>query len=251
MARTARKKSNSGVYHIVLRGINKQTLFYDDEDKEVLLNRIKLVKEKVDYDVYSFCFMSNHIHLLLREKEVSVGNIMRRIISSYVFWYNSKYERVGNLFQDRYNSEPIENDAYLLCAVRYIHQNPLRAGNVKSVDEYKWSSYSAYLNNARNIIEKNPVLSMLQGDEGYIEFMAETETNKFIEPTEHFKITDSKLIKKITTLLNIDNITQIYSFSRKEWDAIVKQVMQIEGGNPYQVSRVTGIPMGVIRTILA
>ncbi|MEG1711212.1 MAG: transposase, partial [Clostridia bacterium] len=87
MPRIARKKSESGYYHIVLRGINKQNLFYDDEDKVVLLNRFKLIKKQNDFDLVAFCIMCNHVHLLVKEKTTSISNIIRKALSSYVFWY--------------------------------------------------------------------------------------------------------------------------------------------------------------------
>ena len=250
MARVARKKSKSGVYHVILRGINKQTVFYDDEDREVFLNRIKLAKDKMDFELYAFCFMSNHIHLLMRERESKLGAIMRKTLSSYVFWYNSKYERVGNLFQDRFTSEPVEDDTYLLCAVRYIHQNPMQAGMVTKPAEYEWSSYSAYLGNKKSIIDKKLVLDILQGEEQYKTFMEEYEDIKFKEPTERFKISDDKLHKEIKRLLKINDVTEIYKLNREQRNESIKQILLIKGSNPYQVSRVTGVPMGVIRAII-
>ena len=125
MPRGPRKKSASGVYHIVLRGINKQTIFYDDEDREVFLNRLKIVKKDKPYKLYAFCLMSNHVHLLIKEEKEPISKIFCKVLSSYVYWYNRKYERIGNLFQDRFKSEVIGKDAHLLYAVRYIHQNPV------------------------------------------------------------------------------------------------------------------------------
>lgn len=251
MARLARKKSKTGIYHVILRGINKQTIFYDDEDKEVFLNRIKLVKEKHDYDIYAFCFMSNHLHLLIKEKEVTIGEIMRKILSSYVYWYNSKYERIGCLFQDRYKSETIDDDSYLLCAVRYIHQNPVNAQIINDIEDYKWSSYSAYLNEQDNLIEKNFILSMFQNNEQFKDFMKIPEEKMFLEPNEKIRISDDKLLKEIKKELKLKEISQIYDLPRAELNKTINQILKIEGTNPYQISRVTGISMGIIRTILA
>jgi len=251
MARAARKKSKTGIYHIVLRGINKQTVFYDDEDKEVLLNRIKLTKEKQGLKIYAFCFMNNHIHLLIKETTIEIAKIMRLILSSYVFWYNSKYERVGNLFQDRYKSEPIENDEYLLCAARYIHQNAVKAGLVQDVSEYKWSSYGAYLTDKENMVDKHLILTLLQSREQYVKFMKESEEKKFIEPTDFYKISDDKLLKQIKKLLKINSVTEIYALSKTERYKQIRRILEIKGSNAYQVSRVTGISMGIIRGILA
>ncbi len=106
MARMARKKSGSGVYHVVVRGINRQTIFFDDEDKKVFLNRIKLHKAGGACEVYAFCLMGNHAHLLIKEKAKPVAKIMQGLLASYVRWFNRKYEREGGLFQDRYKASP-------------------------------------------------------------------------------------------------------------------------------------------------
>lgn len=85
--------------------------------------------------------MGNHVHILIKEGKEDLGNVMRRIGASYVYWYNVKYDRVGHLFQDRFKSEAVEDNRYLLSVLRYIHQNPLKAGIVSDIREYKWSSY--------------------------------------------------------------------------------------------------------------
>ena len=249
MPRTARKKSVCGIYHIVLRGVNRQTVFYDDEDREVFLSRLKITKEKIDYDLYAFCFMGNHIHLIIKEKAQEIGKIMQNLLSSYIFWYNSKYERVGNLFQDRYKSEPIDTDNYLLCAVRYVHQNPVKARIVNNPKYYKWSSYNAYLNDRNNLVDTEVILSILKGQEGYKQFMAEEEKNLFLEPSDKIHITDDKLAKEIKIELGIKEINELLTLSREDLYKALAIIMEIKGANHYQVSRVTGVPMGIIRNV--
>lgn len=148
LPRDARNSSSTGIYHIMLRGINRQDIFGDEEDIERLLETIKKYKEVSQYQIYAYCVMSNHIHMLIKETEDSISNIIKRISSSYVFWYNKKYERCGHLFQERFKSEAVENDEYFLTVVRYIHQNPIKAGVVKGISDYKWSSYNEYMDRA-------------------------------------------------------------------------------------------------------
>ena len=145
MPRRAREKSSSGIYHVVLRGINKQRIFEDDEDNQKYLETIKTYKENSGYEIYAYCLMSNHIHLLMKEGKEDLGVAFRRIGASYVYWYNWKYSRRGHLFQDRYKSEAVETDNYFLAAMRYIHQNPMKAGMVKEIQAYPWSSYGEYI----------------------------------------------------------------------------------------------------------
>ena len=126
MPRVAREKSKTGIYHIILRAVNRQIIFEEDEDAIKFLETLERYKETSGYEIYAYCLMGNHVHILLKEGKEDLGVTMRRIGASYVYWYNWKYERVGHLFQDRYKSEVVETEKYLLAVLRYIHQNPLK-----------------------------------------------------------------------------------------------------------------------------
>ena len=144
MPRTAREKSHSGVYHIMLRGINKQNIFEEAEDYGKMLDLIRLSEDLGGVTLYGFCLMSNHIHLLLKEGKEPLETTMKRLGSKYAVWFNTKYQRVGHLFQDRFKSEAVEDPPYFLTALRYIHFNPVKAGLVKTPEAYAYSSYGCY-----------------------------------------------------------------------------------------------------------
>jgi len=93
--RTARQQSPTGIYHIIKRGINRQDIFHDDEDKTAYLKRLTDYKDTCGYKIFAYCLMDNHIHLLLQENEVPISLIMKRLGTSYVYWYNMKYNRTG------------------------------------------------------------------------------------------------------------------------------------------------------------
>lgn len=111
MPRQARKKSASGIYNIMLRGINQQVIFEDEEDNNKFIETIKTYKAISGYKIYAYCLMSNHVHLLLKVEKEDLDLIIKRIAGSYVYWYNWKYHRRGHLFQDRFKSEPVEDGA--------------------------------------------------------------------------------------------------------------------------------------------
>lgn len=140
MPRHSREKSKSKIYHVIWRGASRQEVFHDEEDCMFFLDRLERVKKKAGISVYAWCLMRNHIHLLVREGNESLSITMKRLGVSYVGFYNWKYQTMGHLFQDSFKSEKVENDSYLLTVVRYIHQNPVKAGMVDRVDEWKWSS---------------------------------------------------------------------------------------------------------------
>jgi REP element-mobilizing transposase RayT len=99
VARQARRKSQSGIYHVILRGINKQVIFEDDEDREKFIECLRYYKDICLYRIYGYCLMDNHIHLLITESKEDIGKIMKRIGVRYVSWYNRKYNRCGHLFR--------------------------------------------------------------------------------------------------------------------------------------------------------
>ncbi|NDL68407.1 transposase [Anaerotalea alkaliphila] len=145
MPRRAREKSVTGIYHVMWRGNNKQTVFQDSQDCRHFLKILEEYRHKCGFTLYAYCLMGNHVHLLMKEGEEPLGRVFCRIGAKLVFWHNRKYKRVGHLFQDRYRSEAVDNDAYLLTVLRYIHRNPVKAGMVEAVADYPWSSYGEYI----------------------------------------------------------------------------------------------------------
>ena len=120
-----------------MRGINRQNIFNEDEDSYKFIQTLKDYQKISGYNIYAYCLMGNHIHLLLQIGTEPLAQVMRRICGKYVYWYNQKYERAGYLFQDRFKSEPVEDDLYLLVVMRYIHQNPLKVGMFKEIGQYQ------------------------------------------------------------------------------------------------------------------
>ena len=148
MARGKRAKSESGIYHVMLRGNNKQQVFFDLEDYYKFLSVLGICKGICGYKIFAYCLMENHVHLLIKEGEEPLDKAFKRIGVRFVGWYNTKYKRCGNLFQGRFKSIPVNDDEYFITAMRYIHQNPVKAGIVKKCSDYDFSSYNAYFSTA-------------------------------------------------------------------------------------------------------
>ena len=142
MPRSARNHSESGYYHVVNREIGRQILFEKKGDYVRFLDTLRRYLKEEPFELIAYCLMENHFHLLLHTKD-NLEGIMKRLSCSYAYYFNEKYEREGHLFQDRFRSEPITDDSYLLAAVRYIHNNPVKAG-ICSREEYPWSSWHEY-----------------------------------------------------------------------------------------------------------
>ena len=128
MPRHARRRSSSGIYHVILRGANRQEIFHKEEDRIRFLDTLNRYRIKNGVRVLAWCLMDNHVHLLLREQDNNLSDLMKRLGISYASYYNWTYGTNGHLFQDRFKSEVVESYGYLARVVRYIHMNPVKAG---------------------------------------------------------------------------------------------------------------------------
>lgn len=167
MPRYQRIISQTGIYHVMVRGNERKNLFLNEDDKQRFVETLFIVKTETGFFIFAYCLMDNHIHLLIKESSEGLATIMKRINTSYAYYFNKKYHRVGHLFQDRFKSEPIEDERYLLAVIRYIHNNPVKAGLVTTPGQYQWSSYNHYLksnSNREHMADTEFVLSMLADD---------------------------------------------------------------------------------------
>lgn len=144
MARTPRRRAESDIYHVVARGVGRQIIFEDDADRRRFLALLKERLADTEGALLAWCLMDNHFHLLLRMPLEELSKTMRSLQTAYALFFNRRHDRVGHLFQDRFKSEPVEEEAYLLTVVRYIHRNPVKAGFSETC-RFRWSSYNAYL----------------------------------------------------------------------------------------------------------
>lgn len=143
MPRTARLLSQSGWYHVIVRGNGRQLLFEDDADRARFCSLMVEHFENEGISLGAWCLMSNHVHLLVEDPWQRLSQAMHAIETAYALRFNARTGHVGSVFQGRFKSIPIETDRQLLCVVRYIHENPERAG-VALAASYRWSSYHEY-----------------------------------------------------------------------------------------------------------
>lgn len=245
MSRLPRTFSSTGVYHIFFRGIAKQNIFEEDADFDKMLQFLTDLKSEMHFEIYAYCFMTNHVHLLLKEQNMGdISVIMKRLLTKYVMWFNKKYIRVGQLIAGRYGSRPVEVDQYFLSVVRYIHQNPLRANVVKFLKDYRWSSYNAYLSSSPSIVDKYLFFD-IAGKDDFVEFHAEIEK-------ETFPFSGKKLI----------NDAEMKRFLLKEYDIAAYQLADLptqkrneilrdlkEKFSLNQIERTTGISRVIISRV--
>jgi len=149
----------------MLRGNERKKIFLDDGDHQRFLDILLKKKTETQLLIYAYCLMDNHIHLVLRDDQNELSTIMKGIATSYAMFFNVKYNRVGHVFQDRFKSEPIEDERYLMSAIRYVHNNPVKAKIVAKPDQYEWSSYRSYVSPEEiTIAEVRYILGMIGGN---------------------------------------------------------------------------------------
>ena len=246
MARSPRFISNSKVYHIILKGIDSQDIFYDDQDKNFFLKQISITKKEFNYTIYSYCLMVNHVHLVIRCEDAFLSGAMKSLLVRYVHYFNKKYDRTGPLMQNRFKSKCIENIRYFIDVCRYVHRNPENAG-IELTQNYKWSSYNEYIGKEK-IINKKALLNYFNNNlEEFTKYTLKTieleELKEYVEYELMDKLSDEKLIDYILKKFYISNVSDIPTFfkkqDKKELERVIKEISNIKGINITQVARIT------------
>ncbi len=146
MTRPLRLSFENAFYHITARGNRREDIFYSSRDKEIFLKRLKEMLIKYSMICYAYCLMDNHYHLFIKTTQSNLSQGIHYLNSSYANWFRNKHQIIGPLFQGRFKSILVDADNYALTLSAYVHLNPLRAGIIKQLEDYPWSSYLDYLN---------------------------------------------------------------------------------------------------------
>lgn len=252
MPRKPRQLSALDIYHIVIKGVNSQLLFEESKDYLKYLEILEFQKENCDFDLFAYCLMSNHVHLLIRTNTVPLGSIFKKINTTYASWFNMKYNRSGPLQNGRYHSEPIESLDYLLSALRYIHRNPLKANLEKSIGaKYPWNSYQAYTAQNDTLVDIKFILSEFNSIDDFIEYHSSDSDIVFIDINNiKRRIPDDVAIEIIKQSCNVNYPTAISNFSLLDRRNSIF-LLHEKGISARQINRLTGIPRGTIDRILS
>lgn len=259
--REARKITQNKIYHVIIRGINKQDIFLDNQDKGKFKKELKKTKEKFGYLLYAYVIMPNHVHLIIYDKNNNLSKMMHSILISFSEYINKKYERVGHLFQNRFKSKPIEDEEYLKTAVMYIHYNPEKAGIARH-NEYEWSSYREYINaDNYNLVDTEYVIELMKntGNTSAIaEFVNQhkeykesrlLEIKNRIEYELENKIEDEEIISFIVSELKIKNIYELQHYNFEYLKQMLTPIFKELNVSAFQLARITGIQKNIIYKI--
>ena len=263
MPRQARQLSGTGIYHVMLRGINRQDIFEDESDYQQMIACLRSLTERYDENghllqplctFYAYCLMSNHIHLLMREREDTVSEVVKKLGITYAHYFNKKYGRNGHLFQDRFRSEPVDNMEYFVMLLRYIHQNPVKSGIVENVEGYPWSSWNEYtgkcvLGNA--LCAVSSVLTRIDRQD-LMEWVGTPvdEHNAIIDidTEEKPSLSDDDIRTFLLNTHGIANPLMLQSLEKVRRNYVLKSVKDF-GAGVRQLARLTGVSFGVIQKL--
>lgn len=242
MPRAARKLSKSGFYHVVLYANGRQNLFEDDADRRAFLGFLAEATSRYNAKVLAWCLMSNHVHLLIEDPENGLGEAMRSLETSYAQRFNSRGGHVGHVFKGRYYSNPVETEPYLLEAMRYIHNNPAKAG-VCAAENYPWSSYHEYAGEPE-YSDTTTLLKMLGGVEGFVSFSSSEERVRY-RPSTRPRISDSAAEEVAKGILGTFPVSELKGMEKGGRDAVLCELREA-GLSVRQIERLTGIGANTI-----
>ena len=267
MARLLRKKSAMDIYHVIIRGNNKQIVFTEDDDFISFLDTLSQIKEDSGCMIFSYCLMHNHVHLLIKEGEESLSDTMKKLELRFVSWYNRKYQRCGCVFQGRFTSEPITSTNYFLAAFRYIMQNPMNAYMEKYPGYYPWSSFYAYFpyetemdiynlsvglvkpkvrklakEYAQDIVDVDLPKSYFATNETMLEFLMEPNKDICAEYYPMPSISDEEAINLMYRLTGVKTPYDFQKMVIKDRDEYIC-TMKTAGYSKQQINRYTGVPI--------
>lgn len=256
MSRKPRQISTNGIYHIILRAVNQQQLFEDNEDYMKCLFVLHDCQIAYKISIYAYCLMGNHIHLLLKCDDLDkLSRFFQSFGKQFVLWYNTKYQRVGYLFQDRYKSVVIDSDISFLTVINYIHQNPVKAKCALSAAEYRWSSCANYYRKSNSIIDLNTEMAIqIAGSLPSLHhFFAKVQTNNSFEKDNEAVekarfLPDSEAKCIIKNISNCSNATEFQSLPKAIRNNCIIQFL-MKGISITQISRLCGISRTTIYRI--
>lgn len=249
MPRQARQRAESGTYHVLLRGVNKDAVFLEDEDRAWFLRSLLLTKEASGCVVLAYCLMTNHVHLVVQTPVEPISEVMKRLGVRYVGWFNRKYGRVGHLYQNRFASLPVEDDAYLVTLLRYVWNNPVKAGLVVRAEDYPWSSRSPLRRDGHlvdtDVLRRLVPADVLVGPVDDLELPPQLEPAKVGRPTRHCDDQIAELLHQCSGARSPGEFTVLAPSAQQQ----AVRELRARSATYDQIARATGLSVWQVRRL--
>lgn len=254
MPRKPRLHSPTGIYHIILRSVNQHIIFEEESDYQKFLFILSDCKTKYDVDIYAYCLMDNHIHILLHSPADCLSGFFQSLGSRFVRWYNNKYLRSGHLFQERFHSCTVNNQSQYLATLIYIHNNPVKANICRYPSEYRWSSFNAFLGAKNPIVNVDFSYNMAGSREALMYFFSSQSTSLeetyFMgdhRPTKHF-FTDETALSIFKDLTKLASTSDAANLSKTLRNQYIRQLKH-EGLTAKQIARFMDVSPTTVKRI--
>ena len=239
----------------MMRGINRQQIFEDRNDCEFFAETLRKIAHPENgdrcCDIYAYALMGNHFHILLGEEKASVGEAVKRMAIPYVIYFNRRHGRDGHLFKERFRSEPCDSREYFVTLLRYIHQNPLKAGMVKRIEDYEFTSWHEYITDVppeQRICNTSFALGMID-KESLVELVNEplSDDVRCIEYEEESRksISDSGIADHLRQRHHLNSPLELQRLDKAQRDEILASLLAL-GAGVRQLQRLTGIGKNII-----
>ena len=241
--RTARKQCESNVYHVIVRGAGKQILFEDDADRVFFLETLADRRAECGVELFAWCLMSNHVHMILRAPLESISAMMRALETRYAGYFNFRHARSGTLFQGRFTSVPVDGDEQLMQAVRYVHRNPLGMGLEL---DYAWSSYREYAGRKGRIqVDAAFVLEVFGGRDAFVRFHCQDGGGGHARRLPRIRIPDEEALRVAKGVLGDVGPYGLKALDKRQRDAYIVR-LRSAGLSARQIGRITSIGENII-----
>jgi REP element-mobilizing transposase RayT len=253
MARHAREISRTEIYHIMVRGINKEQIFKKDFYKTKLLETLKEIKTEIDFSIIAYCIMNNHLHLLAKISDIDLASVMKKINVTYAMFYNKLETRYGYVFQGRFKSEAVEDDKYLLGALRYIHNNPVKAGLSDNIANYNWSSAREYINKNLILVSEqyiNEISSLFGETSEFIKFHNLYDDYLYLDTKEEQSTNIDLIVQHSIEQFVIDKgITNQFQITPAQKDELATILIKKNLINIKNISNLCNLPYSHVLTL--
>ena len=241
----------AGFHHVVNRGVERRNVFLDREDHEEFLDLLCVVCEQFDVTVHSYCLMSNHYHLLIETQQENLSKVMRAINAQYAAYFNRKQKRVGHLWQGRFKSWFVTDEAYLYTLIKYIEFNPIKAKMVERIGDYTYSSYLSF-------VGKEKVISCLGESVMFTQFLKIEDRVEFFESwyDEGVLLEIQKSSRLVVSsmgnkTLSLETLKMEFPNCDTKLERNIKILEAVEAGySQHMIAKAVGVSQGAISNVV-